>query len=129
MRISSAFACSLASLCFACGPTAPSGAHAETAPISCATGGAAQFTQGCTVEVQQLGAVRLLIVRHSDGGFRRFAVNRENPGLTVMDGMQSERVTQQPDGTLEIAVGVDRYRFDARWLQSKQPADGKQSTP
>ena len=81
--------------------------------IECAVAGTAAFARACQVERREVDGVPILVVRHPDGGFRRFEVMRDGSGLTAADGAQRAVVSLREQG-IEVAVGVDRYRFPAR---------------
>lgn len=80
--------------------------------IECAVGGAASFQRDCKVEEARIDGAKTLIVRHPDGGFRRFEVLTDGHGLATADGAE-EAETSVVNGQLEVAVGGDRYRFPA----------------
>ena len=80
--------------------------------IECAIGGAQGFEKTCVVEQAEDEGATILIVRHPDGGFRRFAVLTDGRGLAVADGAV-EAQTELVDGRLDVSVGSDRYRFPA----------------
>jgi hypothetical protein len=80
--------------------------------IACALGGAAGFARDCAVERVREGNALVLVVRHPDGGFRRFEVLSDGHGLASADGAEPARVELRDDG-IEVAVGADRYRFPA----------------
>ncbi len=52
----------------------------------------------------------LLIVRHPDGGFRRFELGVAGRGIITADGVEQATV-DQGDGIVELSVGADRYRL------------------
>ncbi|OJW68016.1 MAG: hypothetical protein BGO57_11645 [Sphingomonadales bacterium 63-6] len=81
--------------------------------IECAIGGAQWFLRECEVEkgTAEDGS-RILIVRHPDGGFRRFTVLTDGRGLEPADGAEQAQ-TDLVDGRLDIRVADDRYRFPA----------------
>jgi hypothetical protein len=112
-------AAGLALLLAACSPNASGAPLADDAPIDCAIGGAAAFAPDCTVERSEEGGVRELIVRHPDGGFRRFELIDGDPGLATADGAEAGTIARTADG-VEASIGGDRYRFPARLL-----ADGR----
>ena len=86
-------------------------AEAEGAEkIACALAGAKDFTPVCTVDRAKEDGVLTLIVRHPDGGFRRFMVLDDGRGLAVADGA-TQAVTRFEGGMAELAVEQDRYRF------------------
>jgi hypothetical protein len=97
-----------------------SSAKAADDVIDCAVHGAARFAHVCAVERGEGPDARLLIVRHPDGGFRRF--ERIGPaGLAAADGAESVAIARTAEG-VEASVGGDRYRFPA-WLLSDDRAD------
>ncbi len=80
-------------------------------------GGAAAFTRACQVERREVDGVSILVVRHPDGGFRRFEVMRDGTGLAAADGAERVVVSLRDQG-IEVAVGADRYRFPARIMDN-----------
>jgi hypothetical protein len=130
MRTSSATAATL--LLAACGggdgsgsqASAPAAASATTgaamaseASVSCAVGGAQAFAGTCTLERAQVEGAPILVIRHADGAFRRFAV--KDGALTEADGAEKAVVTRSGD-TIDVAVGSDRYRLSASQLGNGQ---------
>ena len=109
MRISSAAILLLA----ACSPASEQTAAAEADNlIECALSGDPGFARECLVEQSQVDGETILVVRHPDGGFRRFAVTGDGRGVATADGAQRAEVSLH-DGGIEVAVGTDRYRFPA----------------
>ncbi|MGX7895088.1 hypothetical protein [Tsuneonella sp. HG222] len=103
----------------ACGSgTGGSSAAAEPAAageddrIECALDGANAFARDCTVERSTAEGQSLLVVRHPDGAFRRFAIVTDGRGVIAADGAQAGKATLG-DGTIELWVDDDRYRFPA----------------
>ena len=84
-------------------------AHRATL-VECAVGGAATFALDCQVERSEQDGAPILVVRHPDGGFRRFVVIGGGTRLATADGAEAAEVTPRDDG-IEVAVGTDRYRF------------------
>ncbi|GAA4643652.1 hypothetical protein GCM10023115_16120 [Pontixanthobacter gangjinensis] len=91
-------------------------AGAET--IECALGESGDFSATCQVERATADGLNLLVVRHPDGGFRRFEQLTDGRGLAEADGAEILVRSLQGD-LLEVAIGPDRYRFKAQ----KQNAD------
>ena len=83
--------------------------------IACALGGDGKFSSSCVVERSLAGGTLYLIVRHPDGAFRRFEVLKDGGGLTVADGAEQAALSMSGE-ELEVAVGLDRYRFPARQM-------------
>ena len=76
--------------------------------IACALDGAAEFSPTCAVESQIVPGGTILVIRHPDGGFRRFEI--EGDLVRTADGVDPAVVTVLPDAT-EVVVGSDRYRL------------------
>lgn len=98
-----------------CSPAAPEQPQAEPGAerIACALGEGSQFGPDCLVERITANGQEQLIVRHPDGGFRRFLQTADGRGLVELDGADPVKRTLAGD-MLEISVGHDRYRFRAR---------------
>jgi len=81
--------------------------------IECAVNSGQWFLRECEVEESrdEDGAL-VLVVRHPDGGFRRFTVLTDGRGLETADGAE-QAVAELVDGRLDVQVGADRYRFPA----------------
>ena len=109
-RISSALALIFVA---ACGRENTAHSAAEGLAIECALHGASDFARDCTAERIRHGRSRQLVVRHPDGGFRRF--DNSPRGLVAADGAQKAEVAQA-GGIFAIAVGGDRYRLPAAML-------------
>ena len=110
MRSFAAFCLPLALLGCQDGEAAPPEGYAENDVIACRSGGAAEFAPDCGVERQLEKGTPVLLVRHTDGHFRRFAVKMDGTGLAAADGAEPVR-QQVVDGMLEVSVGSDAYRF------------------
>ncbi len=103
------FALIAAALVAACSDEAPTVAEGGE-QIACALGGGAGFTPVCAVDRAQVDGHGVLVVRHPDGGFRRFAVLADGRGLAAADGAEVAQVAVA-EKLLEVRVGEDRYRF------------------
>ena len=80
--------------------------------IECALAGAGAFARDCAVEQVREEGQLYLVVRHPDGGFRRFEVLTDGGGLASADGADPAQIAVHGDG-IEVALGADRYRFPA----------------
>ncbi len=78
--------------------------------VECALAGAASFAPDCSMELHEDADGRAVIVRHPDGGFRRFQLGVPGRGLITADGMEQAEVIPE-DGVVEVQVGADRYRL------------------
>jgi len=115
MRISEAVLLPL--LLVACSPTAsgtPTVAQGDDL-IDCAVSGASGFTHACAVERSVLDGVTMLVVRHPDGGFRRFKVLDGGKSLAAADGADAVAIAANAAG-IDVSVNGDRYRFPAAML-------------
>ena len=119
MRISSAGLPLLLAACSSGAADAPP--PDPDALIECALAGAASFARECAVEqVREQGGL-MLVVRHPDGGFRRFDVLTDGRGLAAADGADRARIAVGGEGAIEVAVGPDRYRFPATIAGDERP--------
>jgi len=82
----------------------------ESDLIACAIGGAGSFARECVVERSRGDEGQVLVVRHPDGGFRRFVASGGE--VAPADGAEPATLAPRDDG-VEVAVGGDRYRFPA----------------
>ena len=94
---------------------APDVAASELADneVACALDGAERFTSVCTVERMRAGKALHQLVRHPDGGFRRFEVVNDGRGVVPADGAPRAE-TALNNGMLEVTLDDDAYLFPAR---------------
>ncbi len=84
--------------------------------IECALGSGTGFVRDCAIERTREGDVYKMIVRHPDGGFRRFEVGADNT-IAASDG--ADPVQVKLTGTVaEVTAGEDRYRIP---LEARAP--------
>ena len=90
--------------------------------ISCAVNGNVEFSDDC--EAERLAAEHgiTLVVRHPDGGFRRFNILTDGRGLEAADGAEKARVQIVDDGNILVSIGSDKYIMPAR-MQSSRMGD------
>ena len=81
--------------------------------IECALAGAGEFSATCAVDRALNEGKLTLIVRHPDGGFRRFEVVSDGRGLVVADGAEQARTAVEGE-KLAVRVAEDRYLFPAK---------------
>ncbi len=99
--------------------TAEAAAHGAVVP--CALGGAKTFKPECAVERTVAGDGLMLILHHPDGGFRRLLVTTDGRGVVTADGSDQASVAVIDPGTIEVAVGDDRYHLPATVKGQKLP--------
>ena len=84
----------------------------EDTSVACALAGAKTFGRTCTRDISRDDVGEVWIVRHPDGGFRRFVLIDGGTRIATADG-DKEVATQRVGGKLEVRVEGDRYRFPA----------------
>ncbi len=82
--------------------------------IECAINGDADFTNGCETERLSGEDGVTLIVRHPDGGFRRFNVLTDGRGLAAADGAEQAKISIVEDDKILVSVGPDKYIMPAK---------------
>ncbi len=104
----------LAILPIACTPAVDQPQAEEGAtPIACALDGATQFEKDCLAERSVVDGIRVVTVRHPDGGFRRFEQTDDGLGLIAFDGAEPAS-RELLEGFMEVRVAEDRYRFPVK---------------
>lgn len=104
---------------------ARAGALAEAdGMLECAIGDGSEFTRACEEERISGPDGVTMIVKHPDGGFRRFAVLTDGRGLAASDGAEAAKISILDGRQILVTVGEDRYKFPARMKGSvvKLPA-------
>ncbi len=94
--------------------------------IECALAGSASFERTCTTERVAATDGQLLLIRHADGGFRRFRILSDGRGLAPADGFDQTNIALIENGMIEVSSGDDKYRLPAqiRRSQAALPKDG-----
>ena len=81
--------------------------------IECALAGSADFSRNCTTERISGPEGQMLVVRHADGGFRRFKILTDGRGLAPADGFDETKIIILKNGMIEVSSGDDKYRLPA----------------
>lgn len=89
------------------------GDAAAAGKIECALAGSAEFRRACTTETLAGEKGRMLVVRHPDGGFRRFDILTDGRGLAPADGFDETTIKILAGGMIEVRSGDDSYRLPA----------------
>lgn len=76
----------------------------------CAIGADAAWGRDCAIE--RSGG--MLVLRHGDGGFRRFRVLSDGRGLEAADGSEIAQLQMVDGDRIEIRIGGDRYRLPVK---------------
>lgn len=101
--------CALLAILPACNGWKANGSGKGEKAVECAIGAGALWTRSCPVE----RSGDLLILRHANGGFRRFRLVSDGRGLTSADGAEEASVMITGKNEIELAIGDDRYRLPA----------------
>ena len=82
--------------------------------IECALAGSADFNRNCTTERVSGAEGQMLVVRHPDGGFRRFKILTDGRGLLPADGIDPDfKIKVLANGMIEVRSVDDTYRLPA----------------
>lgn len=90
--------------------------------IECALAGSVTFERTCTTEQIAGSDGNILVIRHADGGFRRFDILTDGRGLAPADGFDETRINLLSDGMIEVSSGDDKYRLPAQ-IKGKEQAE------
>lgn len=82
--------------------------------IECAINGGSDFTRDCFTERLSGEGGVTMIIRHPDGGFRRFNVLTDGRGLEAADGFDKAQISIVEDGQILVRVGSDQYLLPAQ---------------
>jgi len=82
--------------------------------VECAIDGARDFARDCYIERLSGENGVTMIIRHPDGGFRRFNVLTDGHGLEAADGFDQARISIVEDGRILVTVGPDQYLLPAQ---------------
>lgn len=80
--------------------------------IACALDGAKDFTRSCTRQIARSEEGEIWLIRHPDGGFRRFVIIDAGTRIATADGAE-EVEAERKGANLEVRVGGQRYLFPA----------------
>jgi hypothetical protein len=89
--------------------------------IECAVNGATEFTRTCQKERISSDEGQIELIRHPDGGFRRFIVLKDGRGLSAADGAEGVKVSTVSADLIEVESGGDRYRLLAKVISGPVP--------
>jgi hypothetical protein len=87
---------------------------AQDGKIECALAGGKDYTRSCETERISSATGTLLVIRHPNGGFRRFNILTDGRGLAPAQGFDETKITVMNDGMIELSSGDDRYRLPAK---------------
>jgi len=87
---------------------------ARDGKIACALAGSPTFERTCTAEQITGPNGKMLVIRHTDGGFRRFNILADGRGLAPADGFDETRIRVLDANMIELSSGDDKYRLPAQ---------------
>lgn len=86
---------------------------ADDGKVECALAGSADFRRVCTTDRIAGRDGQILVLRHPDGGFRRFKVLTDGRGLAPAEGFDETHIKVIEGGFIEVTSSDDRYRLPA----------------
>lgn len=95
--------------------------------IECAINDGSEFTRDCFTERLSGEGGVTMIIRHPDGGFRRFNVLTDGHGLEAADGFDKAKISIVEDGKIQVTVGPDRYLLPAQIKAEAAPVAAAQA--
>lgn len=98
---------------------------AEDGKVECALAGSSDFQRNCMADRISGADGQMLVLRHSDGGFRRFKVLTDGRGLAPADGFDETHIKILDNGMIEVSSGDDKYRLPAK-IKAPAAAPAKQ---
>ena len=87
---------------------------ARNGDIVCALAGSDRFERTCKTEQIAAPDGKMLVIRHPDGGFRRFNILTDGRGLAPADGFDETRIRVLGANRVELSSGDDKYRLPAQ---------------
>ncbi|OYU01707.1 MAG: hypothetical protein CFE36_09455 [Sphingomonadaceae bacterium PASS1] len=87
---------------------------ARNGDIVCALAGSDRFERTCKTEQIAAPDGKMLVIRHPDGGFRRFNILTDGRGLAPADGFDETRIRVLGANRIELSSGDDKYRLPAQ---------------
>ncbi len=86
--------------------------------IECALAGTTKYMRVCTTERIAGPDGQILVIRHPNGGFRRFKVLTDGRGVTPAEGADKTKISILDSGMIELSSGDDLYHLPAQVKQS-----------
>jgi hypothetical protein len=96
---------------------------ARDGDIVCALAGSDRFERTCTTEQIAAPDGKMLVIRHADGGFRRFNILTDGRGLAPADGFDETRIRVLGANMIELSSGGDKYRLPAKIKGKGNPTE------
>ena len=103
-----------AALVLLAGSLSACGSAPEGEPVSCRVGKEEAFAETCLLVWQ---GQHDFIIRHPDGGFRRFRVVQGTGDIRTADGAEKLEVERPEKRLLSLTIGDTVYRIEERQFQ------------
>ncbi len=87
--------------------------------VDCAIGAGADLSPVCTLEL--VAGAWEIVIHHPDGGFRRLSRDLATGTLAPLDGAEALVPEPGAGGTVQFAIGEDRYSIPPDLLEPAQP--------
>jgi hypothetical protein len=97
--------------------------------VECALAGKTDFGRVCETERIAGPDGQILVIRHPDGGFRRFKVLTDGRGLAAAEGADPTSIKILNTGEIELTSGDDLYRLPAQIKPDAKTAAPNETTP
>ncbi len=91
--------------------------------IECALNGADMFSKICATERVSAEDGTILMIRHSDGGFKRFRILTDGRGLEVAEGFNDTHIEIIDETYIILSSGNDKYKLQAQFKGGLAPSD------
>lgn len=91
--------------------------------IECALNGADIFSENCATERVASENGTILMIRHSDGGFKRFRILTDGRGLEVAEGYDDSRIEIIDENHILLSSGNDKYKLKAQFKGGAAQSD------
>lgn len=91
--------------------------------IECALNGAETFSENCATERVSSENDTILMIRHSDGGFKRFRILTDGRGLEVAEGFDDSFIEIIDENYILLTSGNDKYKLKAQFKGGLKQAD------
>lgn len=88
--------------------------------IECALNGSDSFSLNCATERVSSDNGTILMIRHSDGGFKRFRILTDGRGLETAEGFDDSSIEIIDEEYIILSSGVDRYKLKAQFTGGGQ---------
>jgi hypothetical protein len=82
--------------------------------VECAVSGETALTRSCETEKIVGRDGQLLVIRHPNGGFRRFKILTDGRGLKPAEGADPVAIQLLNDGKIEVVIAGDKYHLPAQ---------------